>query len=195
MVPRSPDEANRSQLIDRVLEDLLAHGIGSLSLRPLAKRIGVSAATLMYHFTSKEELTVVVLRRAGDRQRALFETIRSQPDATPYEVCRAIWSAVGSPKNVPLFRLFFEMYGLALQDRERFADFFPGAIDRWLDFIGIAFERSGATKRDARIQATIILAFFRGFLLDLCATEDHERIDSAVQLWLRPLNAGLAQGC
>jgi hypothetical protein len=102
---------------------------------------------------------------------------------------------VGSPKNVPLFKLFFEIYGLALQDRERFPDVFPGTIDRWLDFIGIAFERSGVTKRDARIQATIILAFFRGFLLDLCATEDHERIDAAVELWLRPLNAGLAPGC
>jgi AcrR family transcriptional regulator len=194
-VPRSPDEANRSQLIDRILEDVLARGIGSLSLRPLAKRLGVSAATLMYHFTSKEELTVVVLRRAGDRQRALFETIRSQPDATPYDVCRAIWSVLGSPKNVPLFRLFFEMYGLALQDRERFADFFPGAIERWLEFIAIAFERGGATKRDARVQATIVLAFFRGFLLDLCATEDHDRIDSAVELWLRPLDSVSASGC
>ena len=187
-MPRPVDEANRSQLIDRILEDVLAHGIGSLSLRPLAKRIGVSAAALMYHFTSKEELTVAVLRRAGDHQRALFETIRSQESATPREVCRDIWSAVATPQTLPLFRLFFEMYGLALQDRERFPDFFPGAIERWLDFIGIAFERSGAMKRDARIQATVVLACFRGFLLDLCATEDHERVNGAVEVWLRSLS-------
>jgi len=171
---------------------VLARGIGSLSLRPLAKRIGVSAAALIYHFTSKEELTVVVLRRAGDRQRALFETIRSRAGATPYETCRDIWGAAATPESVPLFRLFFEVYGLALQDRNRFPDFFPGAIERWLDFIGSAFERSGTTRRDARIRATTVLACFRGSLLDLCATEDYERVNGAVELWLRSLS--LASG-
>ncbi len=184
---RPLDEANRTQLMDRVLDDVLAHGIGSLSLRPLAKRIGVSAAALLYNFTSKEELTIAILKRAGDRQRALVETMRSQEDATPYEVCVTIWRALSTPKNLPLFRLFFEVYGLALQDRERFPDVFPGAIERWLDFIGIAFERSGTNKRAARIQATVVLAGFRGFLLDLCATEDYPRVNGAVKLWLQTI--------
>jgi AcrR family transcriptional regulator len=186
-VSRPLDEANRTQLMDRVLDDVLAHGIGSLSLRPLAKRIGVSAAALLYNFTSKEELTIAILKRAGDRQRALVETMRSQEDATPYEVCVTIWRALSIPKNLPLFRLFFEVYGLALQDRERFPDVFPGAIERWLDFIGIAFERSGTNKRAARIQATVVLAGFRGFLLDLCATEDYPRVNGAVKLWLQTI--------
>lgn len=187
-MPRTADEENRSQLIDRILEDFYIRGIGSLSLRPLAKRIGVSAAALMYHFGSKEELTVAVLRRAGDRQRALFETIRAREEATPLDVCRAIWRTFGMLESIPLFRLFFEMYGLALQDRARFPDFFPGAVDRWLDFIAAPLVRAGATRRDARIRATIVLAGFRGFLLDLCATEDRERIERAVDLWLRSLD-------
>jgi AcrR family transcriptional regulator len=186
-VSRPLDEANRALLMDRVLDDVLAHGIGSLSLRPLANRIGVSAAALLYNFTSKEELTIAILKRAGDRQRALFETMRSQEDATPYEVCVTIWGALSTAKNVPLFRLFFEVYGLALQDRERFPDFFPAAIERWLDFIGSAFEKSGTKKRAARMQATVVLAGFRGFLLDLCATEDYPRVNGAVKLWLQTI--------
>ncbi len=172
-------------MLDRVLEDVLEHGISSLSLRPLAQRIGVSAAALSYNFTSKEELTIAILKRAGDRHRELFEAIRSQADATPYEACRTIWRALSAPENLPLFRLFFELYGLALQDRARFPDFFNGAIERWIDFIGMAFERSGADKRDARVQATMLLAGFRGFLLDLCATGDFARVDGAAELWLR----------
>jgi len=187
-VPRPLDEANRAQLIDRVLEDVLAHGIGSLSLRPLAKRIGVSAAALLYNFTSKEELTIAILKRAGDRQRALFETIRSQEHLTPYEVCAEIWRAVSTKEMIPLFRLFFEVYGLALQDRERFPDFFAGAIERWLAFIAIAFERSGAKKRDARLVATMLLAGFRGLMLDLCATGDFARVNGAANVWLQSLN-------
>ena len=184
---RPLDEANRAQLLDRILEDVLAHGISSLSLRPLAKRIGVSAAALLYNFTSKEDLTIAILKRAGDRQRALFETIRSQESTTPHDVCRQIWRAVSTPDSVRLFRLFFEVYGLALQDRERFPDFFVGAIERWIDFIGMAYERSGVKKRDARIKATVMLACFRGFLLDLCATEDFVRVNDAFKVWLRSL--------
>jgi AcrR family transcriptional regulator len=187
-VTRPLDEANRAELMDRVLEDVLAHGIGSLSLRPLAKRIGVSAAALLYNFTSKEELTIAILKRAGDRQRALFETIRSREDATPAEACGEIWRRLSAAKDLPLFRLFFEVYGLALQDRERFPDFFSGAIERWIDFIGLAFERSGTKKRAARVQATFVLACFRGFLLDLCATEDYARVNGAVKLWLQSIS-------
>ncbi len=188
---RPLDEANRAQLIDRALEDVLTHGISSLSLRPLAKRIGVSAAALLYNFTSKEELIIAILKRAGDRQRALFETIRSQESATPYEVCREIWRVVSTPEIIPLFRLFFEVYGLALQDRERFPDFFAGAIERWLDFIAMPFARSGAKKSDSRLKATMLLAGFRGFMLDLCATEDYARVNGAVEVWLRSLHVVL----
>ncbi len=33
----------------------------------------------------------------------------------------------------------------------------------------------------------MLLASFRGFLLDLCATEDYERVNAAVEVWLRSL--------
>jgi len=186
-VSRPLDEANRAQLLDRVLDDALAHGIGSLSLRPLAKRIGVSAATLVYTFTSKDDLAVAVLQRAGHRQRALFDTLRLQEGMAADEVCGEVWRTVSAAKNLPLFRLLFEFYGLALQEPARFPDFFDAAIEAWVDFISAAFERSGAEKRDARLRATVILACFRGFLLDLCATEDYPRVNGAVDLWLRSL--------
>ena len=191
-MPRRLDEANRTRLIEDALEDALSHGISSLSLRPLAKRIGISAPALLYNFSSKEELIIAILKAAGDRQRALFETIRSQESAAPYEACRQIWRALSAPEIVPLFRLFFEVYGLALQDRERFPDFFTGAIERWIDFIAMNYMRLGATKRDSRLRATMLLAGFRGFLLDLCATADYARVNGAVKMWLRSLDSTVA---
>ena len=56
---------------------------------------------------------------------------------------------------------------------------------------GVAFERSGSTKRNARTHDTMLLAGFRGFLLDLCATGDRERVDAAVEVWLRSLSVML----
>ncbi len=84
-------------------------------------------------------------------------------------------------------RLFFEVYGLALVEPERFPGFFPGAISNWLAFLAPAYVRGGMSAAEARVFATIVLAGFRGFLLDLCATGESERVDRAVALWIEML--------
>jgi AcrR family transcriptional regulator len=173
--------------LDRAVEYVCANGIGTLSLRPLAEALSVSPAVLLYHFTSKDQLIVEVLRRAGDRQRELFERLRSDEDLTAEEVCRRVWHLISDRRAERLFRLFFEVYGLALQDPSRFPGFFPGAIENWLSFLEKPALRSGLSAALARRHATVILAGYRGFLLDLCATRDRKRIDGAVEAWLASL--------
>ena len=184
---RKADQANRSQLLDRIVGYAFVNGVASLSLRPLAKDLGVSPASLLYHFGSKEELTVEILKHAGDRQRELFASMRTREGQTSADVCREVWRVIATPKARPLFRLFFEVYGLALVDRKRFPEFFPAAISNWLGFLEPAYVRAGMSTADARVQATIVLAGFRGFLLDLCATGETKRIDRAVARWIEML--------
>ena len=85
-------------------------------------------------------------------------------------------------------RLFFEVYALALQDRTRFPGFLESAIDDWLAALEACATRPGFDRDDARAFATVLIAGFRGFLLDLCATHDRVRIDRAVDLWLSMLD-------
>jgi AcrR family transcriptional regulator len=186
-VTRKADEANRSQLLDRIVAYALTNGVASLSLRPLAKQLGLSPALLLYHFRSKEELTVEILKRAGDGQRELFASLRTRPGQSRRDICREVWRVIGSPRARPLFRLFFEVYGLALIDPERFPGFFPGAVSNWLDFLVPAYVRDGDDANAARVKATIVLAGFRGFLLDVCATGDDERVERAVVAWIETL--------
>jgi hypothetical protein len=40
------------------------------------------------------------------------------------------------------------------------------------------------SRSDARVRATFVLAVFRGFLLDLCATGDTKRLKRAVDVWI-----------
>jgi AcrR family transcriptional regulator len=183
-VTRRADHAARSELLERIVDYAFTNGVASLSLRPLAKELGVSAGSLLYHFRSKEDLTVEILKHAGDRQRELFGAMRLRDDASPGEVCRAVWNVIGAPEARPLFRLFFEVYGLALIDPDRFPAFFPAAIVNWLDFIERPYVRDGLSPKDARARATVVLANFRGYLLDVCATNDSERVDRAVDLWI-----------
>jgi AcrR family transcriptional regulator len=186
-VTRKLDVAGRSQLLERIVAYAFSNGVGSLSLRPLAKDLGVSPGLLLYHFNSKEELTVEILKHAGDRQRKLFASLQTDEDAAPGDVCRAVWSIVADPAVRSLFRLFFEVYGLALVDRKRFPAFFPGAVENWLRFLARPYARAGVSAGEARVRATVLLAGFRGFLLDLCATGDDARVARAVAVWIESL--------
>ena len=144
----------------------------------------MSAGSLLYHFHSKEDLTIEILSHVGNRQRVLFENMRVHEDASSGDVCRAVWRVLGAPESRPIFRLFFEVYGLALVDRVRFPDFFPAAVHVWLDFLETPFVREGMTRENARVRATIVLATFRGFLLDVCGTNETARVDAAVAAWI-----------
>lgn len=63
------------------------------------------------------------------------------------------------------------------------------AIVDSLAFIAAPLRRTGCPPGEARAFATIVLAGFRGFMLDYCATRDRRRIDRAVDLWLKSLDA------
>jgi len=52
-------------------------------------------------------------------------------------------------------------------------------------------QREGTKKAHAQTFATVVLAGFRGFLLDYCASGDRARVNRAVELWLPTLDAML----
>ncbi|HEY1653575.1 MAG TPA: TetR/AcrR family transcriptional regulator [Candidatus Tumulicola sp.] len=191
---RTADEAHRLALLEKAVDYVCRHGLADLSLRPLAKAIGSSPRVLLYYFGSKDELVVEIIRRGRARQRETMAHLKFSATLSPREATRMLWRHWSSPQWEPLMRLFFEVYGLALQDRSRFPGFLEGAVEEWLAALESCSTLPGYDRADARAFATMMIAGFRGFLLDLCATHDRARIDAAVDLWLRLLDtASLAK--
>lgn len=185
---RTVDESLRDDLLERIVEYVLKNGITELQLRPLAKAVQSSPRGLLYHFGSKEELVTEVLASAAVRQREVFETLPR--DLKSYaKTVRAAWAVMSRRRNEGLFRLFFETYGLALQDRDRFPGFLDRAVDAWLSYLERPALRDGYSRADARAIATVLLGCYRGFLLDLCTTHDRKRLARAVEFWIAMLDA------
>jgi AcrR family transcriptional regulator len=187
-VPRTVDERRRVELLDRIVDYVLSSGLADLSLRPLAKAVGSSPRVLLYYFGSKEELVTEILVRAGERQRDVFAKLPKNPQSYE-ETLRAAWKIVSAPEREPIFRLFFETYGLALQNRKRFARFLDRVVENWLAYLEAPAIRNGYSRKDARALATVMIAGFRGFMLDLCATRDRKRVDRAVEFWIKALDS------
>ncbi len=180
---RTPDEARRAELLEKAVDYVCRHGLAELSLRPLAKAVKSSPRGLLYHFGSKENLVVEIVRSGRNRQRTMMANLKLT-DLSPRAVARALWAEWSKPQWEPLTRLSLEVYSLALHDRSRFPGYLDGYVAEWLDALEACAMRPGATREDARAASTMLVAGFRGFLLDLLATHDRARVDRAVDLWL-----------
>jgi AcrR family transcriptional regulator len=183
---RTVNEKRPEELLDAIVHHLTKHGLAELSLRPLAKAVGSSPRVLLYYFGSKEKLVIKVLAEVRQRQRAIYGQMQA---ATFEEACRTIWKHMSAPGSEPLFRLFFEAYGIALRHPRLYKTFLRSTIEDWLGFVADPLRREGYALDQARAFATVVLAGFRGFMLDYCATRDRKRLDHAVSLWLHTLDS------
>ena len=182
---RTADPVRRAELLEAIVDYVFGHGLSDLSLRPLADAVGSSPRVLLYYFgPTKADLIQAIIGGVRGRQLRGFAEIRNNRFGSARDSCLAVWNIMTQPKLQPLFRFFFEMFGLALQDRKAYGDFLHHAIEDWIAFFSEPLIAQGASKADARARATITLAGFRGFLMDLCATGDRKRIDRAVEMWL-----------
>jgi AcrR family transcriptional regulator len=190
-MPRTADPERRDALLDSIADYVLAHGLADMSLRPLAAALSTSPRMLLYHFVSKEQLVAEALAAARARQAQASQAwLADQPELGPTELLRRFWRWQLDEQDAFL-RLFFEVYGLALQDQQRFPGFLEHAVADWLDFIGALLRQAGLSPARARTAATAIIAGYRGLLLDVLATADRPRTRRALDLLLNALEQTL----
>jgi len=125
---RTPDLQRRRQLLDALIEEFAAGGIGDRSLREVAGAVGTSHRMLLHHFGSREDLLVTVIDEVERRQMARLPDLPTNPA----ESFAAMWADLRRPELRNLERLFFECYARAAQGEKPFAQMVPGAVDGWL---------------------------------------------------------------
>src|SRR5437763_1432847 len=177
---RPKDLERRAELLDAVTEYVLEHGLADLSSRPLARAVGTSARILLYDFGSKEELVASALREARAREAATIASYRASAGHVPLtELLDSAWRWMSARRNERFLRLFFEVYGLALQDPSRFPGFLEGVVADWLPLVESALRGGGVAPDRARALAPLVVAVERGLLLDLLATGERRRVNRA----------------
>lgn len=181
----------RGQLLSRAVDHIAEHGVGTLTLRGLAAGIGTSHRMLIYHFGSKEGLLVEVVREVESRQRAALTTLDLDPANSLADTIRAMWRRLADPALWPYERLFFEMYGQAVQGHPGTAPLLEGVVESWLDLNVELAARWDVPAEVARTHARLGLAVIRGLLLDLLATGDRAGTDAALEAFAAGYEAGL----
>ncbi|MGX7673601.1 TetR/AcrR family transcriptional regulator [Plantactinospora sp. DSM 117369] len=181
----------RGELLSRVVDRMAEQGVSALSLRRLAADLGTSHRMLIYHFGSKEGLLVEVVREVESRQRAKLASLEFDPADSPADAIRSMWRRLADPALWPYERLFFELYGQAVQGYPGTTALLEGVVDSWLDLNVELAARRGVPAEVARTHARLGLAVVRGLLLDLLATGDRAGTDAALEAFAAGYEAGL----
>jgi AcrR family transcriptional regulator len=167
---RTPDLTRRRQLLDALVEEFAARGVGDRSLRDVAAAVNTSHRMLLHHFGSRDALLVAVVEEVERRQMRLLRELPTNPA----ESFTAMWAELSRPELRQLERLFFECYARAAQGENPFARMAPGAVDGWLAEVAAL---AGPVFDPAMTR--LGLAVVRGLLLDLVATNDTAGVDAA----------------
>ncbi|HWF17593.1 MAG TPA: TetR/AcrR family transcriptional regulator [Acidimicrobiales bacterium] len=178
---RSPKE----RLLDAVIVHFTAAGLADQSLRRIAEAVGSSHRMLLYHFGSKDGLLLAVVREVEARTQAQFAAASASAGDRTEELVRRMWAYVADPALADFERLFFALYGRALQGDAATRPLLKGEIEDWLELQAALAQRVGVPEESARPHARLGLAVTRGLLLDLLATGDRAGVDAALDVFAR----------
>jgi AcrR family transcriptional regulator len=183
-VNRPKDPALRQQLLERAVNYVLQHGVGGLSLRPMAKDMGTTARMLIHHFGSKEALISDVLiaieesfakrtATSGDTGRSVIAAIRQ------------MWTDTAAPEMDLALRAIFEVWGHALVHPTRYESFLVSLTEPWIEMLGRRFEQAGHYPADATTLATLAVGAFQGLQLIRLTSGDDARSTAALETLMK----------
>jgi AcrR family transcriptional regulator len=173
--------SRRNELRAGITDWVLRHGVGGLSLRPLAEVLGTSTYSLVYWFGSKQGVVAAALETAEERQREMVVGwVEEAGVIAPGDLLRRYWQWSASEEGAPYVQLFLEVVGLA-QHEPSLLSYVERAVHPWRDLLEGAFEAAGLSRREAAREATLLNASVVGLQLDLATNRDPVRASAAAE--------------
>jgi AcrR family transcriptional regulator len=171
----------KAALLDAAVDYLVENGVAKVSLRPMAAAMGTSARLLIFHFQSKERLLQEVFGALQSRLQASFVAMtRADRGPRPEAPIKRYWRWATSPKNLPYFRLLYEVQIIAIQNPTEYARYLEKSSADWL---GLS-ERALSESLRSKAMATLCVAVFDGLFLELLSTGDYRRATRALDRFI-----------
>lgn len=191
---RTPDPVLKRRLLDQVVRYLADHGVGHLSLRPMAVALGMSPHRLMHHFGPKDVMVSAALKRATDIQEEVqAQWFVEDPEMTQPALFRRWWDWITTdPANLALVRLGLEAATLDATITSLPMEVRAEQIGVWRTEIEGRFVAGGVPAHTAAIEASIAKATFTGLMVDLMASGETERLTESLHEYLRTLEQRLS---
>jgi len=154
----SPDE-----ILEAAVGLALESGLGALTFGGVGRRLSISDRTVVYYFPTKTDLlSAVVAALVRDTEALLEEAFGSSP-LSPQEIVQRAWPVLANRSADPVFRLFFELVGLASTGQHPYVGLAAGVAAGWVTWLEPRMLGERAEVRRCRALATV--AQIEGLLL------------------------------
>ena len=164
--------SQRADLLDRVTDHVLEHGLIGLSLRPVAAAVGTSDRMLIYHFTTRDALVSAVVARAT--QLAVREVDALPGAATVRSGVNRLWSAYRTEPLSSCLDVYCQAAATGLIGREPYLSDARASNEIWAAALREYFVRCGAPRRRVARVVTLVDSALFGFHLDLATDRPAE---------------------
>lgn len=153
----------RAAIIDRLADHVLAHGLVTASLRPLAKAAGTSDRMLLYYFEDKAEIIEATLQHIAARMVAALAQF-APPEPEPLDQLKQrLGKMVFEPQFWPFMSVWLELASRAARGDPLYA---PIALAIGQGFLQWGAAQLTAPNGDARDRdAARLLVHIEGMVL------------------------------
>ena len=169
-------EHRRDEVLRAATEHALDHGLAGLSLRKVAETVGVSHATLVHHFGTKDGLVAEIVDLVLARSLTVPDLSDDDPD--PLET---VWQRGTSDDGRRYVRLFIAITGHAMHGDPALRDAVARSMRQRTALLAAGLARHGCPEPEATTLATSLLSTLRGLLVDLLVSDEEERVRQAFE--------------
>lgn len=164
-------DARREEMLEKLADHVLAHGLQGASLRPLAAAAGTSDRMLLHYFANKEELLTAILTLVNRRQVAMLDA--AQAKDIPFEsLLHLLAGMLKDPQVQPYLRLWLELAALAAGGEEPHRTVARKIGDDFYTWIAAALHVE--REEDRQPMASLALVTLEGLvLLDALGLDDN----------------------
>ena len=152
---------SRKDILDGAIAAVFENGVHQLSFGKLATRLGIADRTVVYYFPSKAQLITAVLDTLAERMMTVIAKAFGDEPLPPDELGRRAWSVLTTAEADRVFRVFFEVVGLAAARVSPYADIAPVLINGWATWL----EPRVKTANNGRGETLAMMAKVDGLLL------------------------------
>lgn len=126
---------SRQELLDAAVDLACEDGLGQLTFRKVADRLGISDRMVVYYFPAKKDLIQAVVEVLAARLQALLASAFGDEPLSVSELLRRAWPVLAAPSSDQLFALSFEVIGLTSVKVQPFAELGPLLVDAWVGWL------------------------------------------------------------
>jgi AcrR family transcriptional regulator len=156
-------EDRRTQLIDRIADHLLEHGLSGASLRPMAAAAGTSDRMLLYYFPDREAVLTAALELVAAQMASGLEAAVPGGPLPFADLLRRLRTATRTPAFGRYMQLWLEVAARAARDEPPYRVIGETIGRGFLAWAAARLEVTHEGEKEAR--AALLLATLDGLAL------------------------------